>query len=246
MKILFLMRYKWPHIGGVEKHVHMITRELAKKHEIKYLTEKEVGTDKWEIWRNIWKYKRLFDWADVVHIHDVFFWIWTFVTFHGWEGVYPVPWKNIVVRKISEWMADGNICVGEFIRKYYYTKADFIIYGAAEKQITRRFSKKDAIFVGKDGKDLEFYKKLAHKMKVKLDVFTSDPNASKYFYKYKYAFVNGYLAILEAMSQNTQVYAYYDNPLKYDYLNMTPFNNLGYKVPTWDRIADIYEKLWQK
>jgi hypothetical protein len=235
----------------------MVSKKLEiRGHKIKILTEEEVGKDKWEIWKNVWKYKELFDWADVVHIHDVYFWIWwyklfnwskrTFVTFHGWEGIYPVPWKNILVRKISELMANGNICVGEFIKKYYFTKPDFVIFGAAEKFKNVKILRKDAIFVGKEGKDLEFYKKLAKKMKVKLDIFIADPNASQYFYKYKYAFVNGYLTILEAMSQDTQVYAYYDNPLKYNYLNMTPFNSAGYQVPTWQDIADIYENLWQK
>jgi len=143
-------------------------------------------------------------------------------------------------------MANGNICVGKFIQKYYFTKPNFIIYGASDKHKSAKIFRKDAIFVGREGKDLEFYKKLAKKMKVKLDVFTNDSKASGYFHKYKYAFVNGYLAILEAMSQGTKVYAYYANPLKYDYLNMTPFNIPGYPVPTWDQIADIYEKLWQK
>lgn len=257
MNILFLSKYKWPRVGGVEKHVYMVSKILESRgYEIKYLTEKEVGTDKWEIWRNIWKYKQLFDWSDIVHIHDVFFWVFFlrflywhkkfFVTFHGWEGIYPVPWKNILVRKVSELLANGNICVGEFIKKYYFTNPSFVIFGAAEKIRRPKIFRKDAIFVGRKGKDLELYRDLSKKMKVKLDVFTDDPRAGTYFYKYKYAFVSGYLAILEAMSQDTQVYAYYDNPLKYDYLNMTPFNNLGYKVPTWDQVADIYETLWQK
>ncbi len=257
MNILMLTRYKWPHIGGVEKHVHMISAILETRgHMIKYLTEAEVGTDKWEIWRNVWKYKELFDWADVVHVHDVFFWVWwyklfnrskrIFVTFHGWEGIYPVPWKNIIVRKISEKMADGNICVGEFIKKYYFTSPDFVIFGAAEKVRRPKIVRKDAIYVGRGGKDLEFYNALAKNRKVKLDVFTIDPQASENFYKYKYAFVNGYLAILEAMSQGTPVTTSYANQLKYDYLTMTPFNSSGYQIPTWADIADIYEKLWQK
>ena len=257
MKILVLVKRTWPEsVGGVEKHVYMIAKELRKKHEIKYLTEKEVGTDKWEIWRQIWKYKDLFDWADVVHIHDVFFWVFFirlkylnkkfFITFHGWEGIYPVPWKNIFVRKVSELMANGNICVGEFIKKYYFTKPDFVIFGAAGKIRRLKIFRKGAVYLGRSGKDLEFYSALAKKMNVKLDVFTNDPKAGKYFYKYKYAFVNGYLAILEAMEQETPVIASYNNQLKYDYLTMTPFNSPGYQIPTWENIADIYEKLWSK
>lgn len=257
MKILMLTKYTWPRVGGVEKHVHELSKRLEMRgYEIRYLTERELGTDKWEIWRRIWKYKELFDWADIIHVHDVYFWIWwyklfnwskkTFVTFHGWEGIYPIPWKNIIVRKISELLANGNICVGEFIKKYYFTNPDYVIFGAAEKISYPKVKRSGAIFVGHLGKDLDFYKNLAKEMKVKLDIFTDDPKASGYFYKYRYAFVNGYLAMLEAMSQKTQVYSYYYNQLKFDYLNMTPFNNPDYKVPTWNQVADTYEKLWQK
>ncbi len=258
MKILFLARYKWPRVGGVEKHMEMLSRELVKRgNEIKILTEEEVGSDKWEIWKNIWKYKELFDWADVIHIHDVFFWVffirpfyWNkkfFITFHGWEEIYPVPWKNIIIRKISELMASGNICVGDFIKKYYFTRPDYVIFGAAERfRDTKVQSRKGSIYVGRGGKELEYFKGLAKEMKLKLDIFTNDPNASQYFYKYKYAFVSGYLTILEAMSQKTEVRSFYDNKLKYDYLNMVPFENPGYKVPEWKDVADVYEKLWTR
>lgn len=142
MKILFLARYKWPRVGGVEKHVEMLSRELITRgHVIKILTEKEVGEDKWEIWRNIWKYKELFDWAEVVHIHDVFFWVlflriyyWHkkfFMTFHGYEGADAPKLKQIIWHKIGELMTNGNICIGDFHRKWYGVKSTFVSYGAA-------------------------------------------------------------------------------------------------------------------
>lgn len=258
MNILFLSKYKWPRVGGVEKHVHEISLRLQSKgHKIKILTEKEVGKDKWEIWRNIWKYKELFDWADVVHIHDVFFWVFFlrifylkkkfFITFHGWEEIYPVPIKNIIIRKISELLAKGNICVGEFIKKYYFTKPDFVIYGASQRHKGSMAQRRTgAIFVGREGKALDFFKKYAKDHKIKLDIFTNDPNVSKYFYKYKFAYVSGYLTILEAMSQGTEVISYYDNKLKYDYLDMTPFKDPDYKIPTWSDVTNVYEKLWKK
>lgn len=248
MKILFLSKYKWPHVGGVEKHIEMLSRVLTKRgHQIKVLTDEDV-----------WKHQKLFDWADIIHVHDVFYRIFYlrlfywhskfFITFHGWEEIYPVPWKNIIIRKISEFLAKGNICVGEFIKKYYFTKPDFIIYGATTKrrkgtEVQRR---KGAIYVGRGGKDLEYFKNLAKKMKIKLDVYVKDPKASKYFYKYRYAFVSGYLTILEAMSQGAEIRSYSDNKLKQDYLEMTPFKNPGYKIPEWKDVADVYEKLWKK
>ncbi len=158
MNILFLTRLYYPHIGGVEKHVREVSKRLLKRgHEVKIITEKfdpnlkrleiidgiEVHRvppgDKWSTWKWMEENKQLLDWADVIHAHDVYFWLIpykllnpfkkTFVTFHGWEGKYPVPYKNIVVRKISEWLANGNICVGDYISKWYGTKADFVIYG---------------------------------------------------------------------------------------------------------------------
>ena len=75
MNILILSRYKWPRVGGVEKHVHEIsTRLKTRGHVIKILTEEEVGKTNGR-YGDIWKYKELFDWADVVHIHDVYFWV---------------------------------------------------------------------------------------------------------------------------------------------------------------------------
>ena len=276
MKVLMMTRLYWPHVGGVEKHVEKITEILKKKHQITIVCEKHDpklpdyendrgviiyrigGSDKWAIWKWWFRHLNLINDADIIHIHDVFFWFlpfrlpyWfkkVFITFHGWEGIYPLPRKNIIVRKFSEWMANGNICVGEFIKKYYGTKSDYVIYGAAEKIKYPKVKRQGAIFVGHPDTDqgLDYYKRLARKMKVKLDIFTDDPDAGKYFYKYKYAFVSGYLSILEAMAQNTPVFTHYDNPLKYDYLNMTPFKDKNFKIPVWLEVADIYEKLWQK
>lgn len=159
MKIVFLSRLYLPHIGGVEKHVQMVSRVLSRKHKIKIITEKYSADlkdyeviegievyrmppgDKWQVWKWMRKNRYLLDWADVIHAHDVYFWIipyrlryWkkkTYVTFHGWEGRYPIPLKNKVVRKVSDWLARGNICVGDFISKWYGTEPDSVTYGAA-------------------------------------------------------------------------------------------------------------------
>ena len=161
MNILFLCRLYYPHIGGVEKHVREVSLRVTERcHKVKVITEKyeeslkdfeiidgvEVyrikSIDKWQTWLEIWRLKQLLDWADIIHAHDVYYWImpyklsnWqkkTYITFHGWEGKHPVPFKNILVRKISELMANGNICVGDYIPKYYFTKPDVTTYGATQ------------------------------------------------------------------------------------------------------------------
>lgn len=127
---------------------------------------------------------------------------------------------------------------------------------------------KQAIFIGRLDADtgLETYRQIP----IKLDVFTDVLNASRFISKYDFAFVSRYLAILEALDVGVPVLAHYNNAIKYDYLSLAPFAkfihifhdpqkvNLKFdlklikqgqkwaKQQTWDRLADMYEKLWQR
>ena len=88
-----------------------------------------VGLENWSkkfrIWWQLLKLKEIIRHADIVHCHDVFFWYLpsrflylnkpVYTTFHGYED-YPVSKKAIIVRKISEYLSMGNICVGDFIQ----------------------------------------------------------------------------------------------------------------------------------
>jgi len=164
MNVVFFTRLYYPHIGGVEKHVQKISETLSQKHNITIITEQYdsslpldenlsgikifripvvgVGesTKKWAIWAWLWKHWNLLDQADILHAHDVYFWLFiykffrpfkkTYVTFHGWETQYPIPLKNKIIRKASELLSDGNICVGDFIAKWYDTKPTLVTYGA--------------------------------------------------------------------------------------------------------------------
>jgi len=158
MTILFLVRLYKPHIGGVEEHVEGVSKNLINRHNIKIITEKFDSTlkdfeiidgievyrinpgNKWHTWVEMFKLFNLLNSADIIHAHDVYFWIipykllhWTkktFITFHGWEGVYPIPWKNKLQHTIAEKLSRGNICVGDYLIKWYGTKPDFVTYGA--------------------------------------------------------------------------------------------------------------------
>ncbi len=87
----------------------------------------------------------------VVHVHDVMVWVlpWALVkclfwpnlksvlTIHGWEGKYPIPRKNILLKKLAVFLADYNIGVGKYLAKHYeltshQLKVDSWIYGAVE------------------------------------------------------------------------------------------------------------------
>ena len=170
------------------------------------------------------------------------------MTFHGYES-YPIPKKAIMLRTIAERLTKGNICIGKFIEKWYGIKSDKISYGVVDvkkfKSIKRKY-KYDAIFASRldeqtgiltyldtvkilkengvifrllvlgDGK----YRKYADKLAITKG-FVKE--TAPYFQESKYAFVSRYLAILEAFASKKLVFAVYDNPLKNDYLEMTPY-----------------------
>lgn len=159
MNILFLARLYYPHVGGVEKHVEKISEILSKNHEITLVCEKHdpllsdieiykkvkiyriPHQDKWSIWKWWLNHLNLFRDADIIHIHDVFFWFLPFkllffnkkifMTFHGYEGSDAPSIKQIIWHKIAEKLSNGNICIGDFHRKWYKVKPTIVSYGAA-------------------------------------------------------------------------------------------------------------------
>src|SRR5258708_1685055 len=117
-KLLFLARRYAPHIGGVETHLEHVNAFLGTKNvEVTVITEREDPslplrekkdgvrifriplpkgqTNKWLIWLWALRHFMLFLETDIVHIHDVFFWILPifpllkpfgkkiYMTFHG-------------------------------------------------------------------------------------------------------------------------------------------------------------------
>lgn len=106
----------------------------------------DVGKDNWfkkfRVWKNIFKYRKLIKKSDIVHCHDVFFWYLpfrflypskkVFTTFHGYEGNEIPGFKAKLMHKIAEKLSLGNICVGDFLKKWYGTKPDFVTYGGVE------------------------------------------------------------------------------------------------------------------
>lgn len=100
MKVVFLTRRYYPHVGGVEKHISRITRELISRGwNVEIITENHdqdapkyttsnvenarvhyltFGPDGWfkkfRIWRSMISRKDLFEDADIIHIHDIVFW----------------------------------------------------------------------------------------------------------------------------------------------------------------------------
>lgn len=146
MRILFLTRRAWPEIGGVEKHVGEISKALKRRgHKVTIISERNIKYPHIKylgiifIWLWLFKHRKLIKNADVVHCHDVFIWYLplrflyfkkpVFTTFHGWEGIWPIPLKNIFLKRLAAKFSWGTISVGHYVEKYYGIKADKIIYG---------------------------------------------------------------------------------------------------------------------
>jgi len=285
MNVLFLCRLFFPHIGGVEKHVLEISKNLIKEgHRIVVVTErykkdlklhekvegieiyrvpnlKENWFKKFQIWKWMWKNKSLIEKADIVHCHDVFFWYLPFrflflkkpvyTTFHGYED-YPLKSKFIVIHKISEKLSFGNICIGEFMKKWYGTKPNFVTYGGVNIVKSEKLkvnSSESGVFIGRLDEHtgirmyldavMEIRKKIPNfrftvigdgkfKKDIAKDVLLLGfkRNPERFFKESHFAFVSRYLSILEAMGAKRLVFAVYDNPLKEDYLRMAQFSKL--------------------
>ncbi|MHA1284708.1 MAG: glycosyltransferase family 4 protein [Promethearchaeota archaeon] len=153
----------YPKIGGVEKHVYKISKELVKKkHKVLIITKKipkelenyENLGDLYIIrlnnkkilsfWINLFQIRKIIKLCDIIHCHDfiTFYWFLPFyllnsnvyLTFHGYEK-YPIPKIYIYLRKLAEILVKGNICVGKFIAKYYHTNPTIIIYGGVNNNL---------------------------------------------------------------------------------------------------------------
>jgi len=131
--------------------------------------------------------------ADIIHGFDfntILFWyfpfriiFWhkpVFVTFLGHEGIFPIPEKIILTRKLTELITWGNICGGHYIKKWYSTAPDYIVYGGCEKPKIERPapSEASAVFIGRIQKDSgisEYIKAVCilneRGVKMKMDIF---------------------------------------------------------------------------
>lgn len=227
-----------------------------------------------------------------------------FVTFHGYETKFPPTLSARIIRKISEKLAWGNISVGDYIKKWYGTKPTFVTYGGInlhKYRATVRGSYVRIVFIGRLEKDtgVPIYLKALEILKTKSIDFNLEvcgdgslrnlverygtvhgfvKNLDAFLARSDLVFASSYLSIVEALAYKKPVFAVFDNPLKKDYLKLSPFakfieisdnaedlatritvylknsfkmiNNInaGYKwvkENPWEKVADIYLKLWK-
>lgn len=205
------------------------------------------------IWYWLLKNNHLIKEADIIQIQDVFTWYLpfrflyptkrVFTTFHGWEGIYPVPKKNILFRKLAAKFSTDYICGGKYIEKYYGIKVKKVILTPLDvpKKINTKKDLKRVVYVGRLDEDtgllniLEGLKKLAG---FEIDFCGDGPlknECKKYgkvhgfvdpkpFYEKSFFSIGaGYNSIMESLAYKNLVITTYNNPLKRDYLKMTPF-----------------------
>jgi len=224
-------------IGGVQKHIVRVTRELeAMGHRV------------------VWQYKRLLDadlltWADYIVAHDFVSFIEgagkpQLLIFHGYEGQCPPHPFIVQTRQEISAKAGAIIQVGEFIGHHYGTPADATIYGAVEEPpLLGDFIPETALFLGSLAPYTfpEMAFDLAMRMRWKLSVcgdgglrerlayvfpeavyhgFVVDP--SKHIASAEYVLVGGFLSSLEAMIQRRLPIALYGNNIRRDYYELFP------------------------
>lgn len=114
-----------------------------------------------KLWTWILKNYKLFLEADIIQIHDVFWWIWplypliyykTFITFHGYEGNQAPGKRQIWWHRLASYASKANLCIGGFHRKWYGVSPSLVSFGAVGKlkPSLKKFSKnKRIIFVGR-------------------------------------------------------------------------------------------------
>lgn len=303
MTILFLTRLFYPHIGGVEKHVLELSKQLIKDgHKVIVVTENhdwkekevvekievyrmDVGEDNWtkkfRIWSWLLGHKSLIQQADIVHCHDVFFWYFPFkflylkkpifTTFHGYEAGKPVSTKAVMIRKLSEYLSKGNICIGKYIATWYGTNPTYVLYGAAEPIMDlpkiNPTKTLQILFLGRLEKDMDvpLYlttlqvlkdKNISYSLSVYGDgsmrkevekfgkVYGFVQNITAGLVHTNFVFASSYLSILEAFAAKKLVFAAYNTLLKRDYLEETPFKDFVIISHTAEDLAEkiIYYK----
>lgn len=220
----------------------------------------EAQSSKKTIWQWNQKYFQKVDEDTIIHIHDVAWWLlpvllfsnkkYFYLTFHGWEGVYPVRWQAKLHRLVVSKLVRKTIHVGGFIQDFYWDKPNKIIYGGVDLPVKATIvfpqsSSINIVFLGRLEKEnsIDSFFQLLTKLtelKLKLHItwvgdgeFRSTcekwgevtgmvTNVRRFISSADIVFASSYLSILEAQAQGKIVCALYDNPLKQRYLETFP------------------------
>ncbi len=226
---------------------------LYKQRDTSYFTK---IMERIRVWWWMLKHMLLFFHADIVHVHDIFWWYWpirlllpfkkVFITFHGFEAGRLPTTSAIRARRFARAWTKGNICVGAWIEKWYGTKATFVTYGAANcvssKAKTRGSKSIKAIFVGRLEKDTGIlsYIDVVMKMKsISLDIIGDGPLRKEIDKKIQKV---SHLRFLGSVDNTCIVYPRYDVACVSSYLSMIEALQCGLPVIAFstDTLKDDY------
>lgn len=281
-KILHLTPSYWPHSGGVEVHIQSLNQELNRADfEIKVLTtqpHKDVPLrethnhvdiyrlpvkdrdKKLATWLWLWRQRHHWLSADIIHIHDVVWWLYPFIflvrkktyaTFHGWEGVFPIPLRHRLIRRLNSWLVTKRIHVGAWIEEFYGDHPDDVMYGGVTPVsgtvgiVPRDISHLHCVFVGRleEVNGISLYLELCHQLQkcssqVRITwvgdgsyrlacqavgkVTGMVSNPDRFIREADIVLASSYLSILEAQVRGKVVIGLYSNRLKKAYLDTYP------------------------
>lgn len=168
MNIVQICPFFEPHVGGVETHVAVVSKQLQELgHRVTVVTlshdsalpaqqvvagveviripKPKAMLSSWSykvaVWSWWWRHRQLLVSADIVQVHDAFWWIlpvwpliWSkvFTTFHGWEGQYPVKVSAKIQRWVYAHWSQATIHVGDWISEFYWDRPNLITYGGVD------------------------------------------------------------------------------------------------------------------
>ena len=240
---------------------------------------------KFRVWLKLLRHIKTISSADIVHCHDIFFWYLPFrllfpfkkvyTTFHGYEGNNIPNKKSILMHKLAEKFSWGNICVGDFFKKWYGTKPTIVTYGAVDhvnRSMEKSYNKGPVVFLGRleeetgimeylkafskvqkkykklklvvlgDGLQMNKAKKFAKSNKLNVEFRGFVKDISPDLERASFVFVSRYLGILESFMSKKYVLAVYNNEIKKDYLQMTPFAQFISIAKNSNEISNQLEK----
>jgi glycosyltransferase involved in cell wall biosynthesis len=234
------------------------------------------------IWTWLYMHKELIKEADVWYLPFRFLYPNKKVvtTIHGLEWDKPLHLFSLWQKRLAAKLSNKSVGIGIFLNKYTRIKFDLVSYGAFDLSFLPPLKKikNSVVYVGRLEKNtglmnfLKWLKRNNKKNKYFVD-FCGDGGLREECEKYGtvHGFSNpelfvrrasicipgGYLAALEAMVAKCKVMVFWDNPVKKNYWQMTPFYkwikegniHAAYewaRKQTWDKLADEYLDLYNR
>lgn len=119
-----------------------------------------------QVWTGVAKQFQLLAQADIIQIHDIFFWILPilpilpkkklFMTFHGYEGGAQITKRQKFWHRLAYYFTNQSLAIGHFHNDWYGVQPAEISFGAVElgQQRSKKKSKFELIYIGRLHPDL--------------------------------------------------------------------------------------------